>query len=212
MLAIACLFGLSVLLDGGQAMQERTLEYVTATQNDQLYLPEEDNTDYTWGLPDATPQSTAARRSLNGVLEIRGIRNNNPGNIVRSSNRRWHNRVPFAQSTDRKFEQFNAMEDGMAALIRLIYDYKFNWGDPTIKTMSVRYCPEAPGSDNWAREVSGFSGIPINEDYDWTLDNVENLVKGIITLECGHAAWDQVSWYFDDAFMKYRVADSSLVL
>lgn len=57
---------------------------------------------------------------LNRTDLPRGLRNNNPGNLVRSNNA-WKGKIPYNQSTDSRFEQFIELRYGIRALMRDIY-------------------------------------------------------------------------------------------
>lgn len=74
---------------------------------------------------------------------VRGLRNNNPGNLVRTSSA-WQGKVPFPQSKDVKFEQFTAVKFGIRAMLKdLIHD--INNGKNTVNKLINEY---APSSEN----------------------------------------------------------------
>jgi hypothetical protein len=55
---------------------------------------------------------------------VRGLRNNNPGNLIRTKDA-WKGKIPFEQSKDTKFEQCTALKFGIRAMFRdLINDIK----------------------------------------------------------------------------------------
>ena len=56
------------------------------------------------------------------MAETRGIRNNNPFNIKRSSSR-WLGKVPFKDSSDQVFEQFTDIDYGLRAGFILLRNY-----------------------------------------------------------------------------------------
>ena len=81
---------------------------------------------------------------------IRGIKNNNPGNI-RVGETAWQGKVPLSQNTDRnsktgkmEFEQFISVEYGLRALMKNAYTW-IKRGDNTIRKLISRW---APPSDN----------------------------------------------------------------
>ena len=55
-------------------------------------------------------------------MATRGVRNNNPLNIVRSKSD-WEGKVPFSESTDKTFEQFISMPYGWRATCKQISKY-----------------------------------------------------------------------------------------
>lgn len=69
----------------------------------------------------------------------RGIRNNNPGNIIQSKSS-WHGKLPKRLNKDRKFEMFIAPEYGVRAMIKLLYNY-INKGHNTVEKIVRRYAP-----------------------------------------------------------------------
>ena len=80
----------------------------------------------------------------------RGIRNNNPFNIVRSSSR-WLGKV---DSTDKKFEQFSNMEYGVRAGVLLLRNYIRKSRDSvsrvpinTLSRIINRFAPCSDGND-----------------------------------------------------------------
>lgn len=76
---------------------------------------------------------------LNNAALPRGLRNNNPGNLVRSSIA-WQGKVPHSQSRDTRFEQFTELRWGIRALmLDLIND--FNEGKRTVKSLISEFAP-----------------------------------------------------------------------
>ncbi|MGL2964651.1 hypothetical protein ACSVH2_12585 [Flavobacterium sp. RSB2_4_14] len=71
---------------------------------------------------------------------VRGLRNNNPGNLVRTKIA-WQGKLPASQNTDTKFEQFKNLEYGiMAQLKDLIHD--INKGKNTVRALISEYAPD----------------------------------------------------------------------
>lgn len=80
------------------------------------------------------------------MKQIRGIRNNNPGNIRRGSS--WKGLVPFLVDPsnnqryyDKQFCQFESMELGVRALIVLLRTYYYKHKLRTIEKIILRYAP-----------------------------------------------------------------------
>lgn len=68
----------------------------------------------------------------------RGLRNNNPGNIRRSSARYKGEVHP---SRDKEFKEFQSMAYGYRAMFVLLDTYRKRYGLNTIRTMLMRYAP-----------------------------------------------------------------------
>lgn len=68
----------------------------------------------------------------------RGLRNNNPGNIRRSSARYKGEVHP---SRDEEFKEFQSMAYGYRAMFVLLDTYRKRYGLNTIRTMLMRYAP-----------------------------------------------------------------------
>lgn len=69
----------------------------------------------------------------------RGIRNNNPGNIIQSKSK-WHGKLSKDQNKDRRFEMFIAPEYGVRAMIKLFQNY-MGKGFNTVEKIVNRYAP-----------------------------------------------------------------------
>ena len=94
---------------------------------------------------------------------IRGIRNNNPFNIKRSSSR-WLGKVPFKDSTDPVFEQFTDIDYGLRAGFILLRNY-IKRGDNTYRKIITRF---APSSEN---DVDSYLSY-LSDDFNWNPDCV----------------------------------------
>ncbi len=76
---------------------------------------------------------------LNNPNVTLGIRNNNPGNLRRTSIN-WNGKIPHELSSDASFEQFYRMEDGVRAMMRDLYnDYKK--GKKSVTALISEYAP-----------------------------------------------------------------------
>lgn len=71
----------------------------------------------------------------------RGIRNNNPFNIKRSASR-WLGKVPFSDSSDETFEQFDSIDHGLRAGMKLLCRYIQNYRLFTLRAIISRFCPD----------------------------------------------------------------------
>lgn len=83
----------------------------------------------------------------------RGIRNNNPGNIRRSSSK-WQGKVPHSQSTDKEFEQFTSMAYGVRAMARLIHTYITKYKVQNLEEVVLKYAPSVENNtESYIRAV-----------------------------------------------------------
>jgi hypothetical protein len=92
-------------------------------------------------LPPGFRNWNGGARYLSGT--VRGIRNNNPGNIRRRPTA-WKGKVPFARSPDSSFEVFTAPVYGVRAMARLLRNY-IDDGYNTVEKIVGKY---APGNEN----------------------------------------------------------------
>lgn len=115
----------------------------------------------------------------------RGIRNNNPGNIVRSKTA-WPGKIPHSDSTDARFEQFEKWEYGVAALIRLLRAYVEKHNRKTIRQIMSRYAPAHENDTHgYVAWISRQTGIGPDAVFPWAKQNVRALVAAIIKQETG---------------------------
>lgn len=81
---------------------------------------------------------------------VRGIRNNNPGNVVRSDIP-WKGKVPKNQSKDGRFEMFIAPEYGVRAMIKDL-KHDIEKGNNTVPKLIREYSP--PFENNTEKYIS----------------------------------------------------------
>jgi len=110
---------------------------------------------------------------MGGVVhgETRGIKNNNPGNIVKN-NIQWKG----CTGNDGKFVKFINAEYGIRAMARNLKTYQNKYGLNTIETILNRWAPN--NENNTSKYVSFVSqkmGIKSNQKLD--LNNNEQLYK-----------------------------------
>lgn len=117
-----------------------------------------------------------------------GIRNNNPGNLIRTSNK-WVGKIAFDKSTDKKFEQFTSLEYGVRAMILdLIND--INKGKNTVRKLISEY---APAFENNTMAYINSVASSLNVSPDFQLKVIDSglillLSKAIIKVENGKDA------------------------
>jgi hypothetical protein len=92
---------------------------------------------------------------------VRGLRNNNPGNLIRTANA-WQGKLSYKDSKDEKFEQFIDIKHGVRAMIKdLIND--ISKGKNTVKKLIYEYAP--PNENNTQMYINSVSkSIGIKED------------------------------------------------
>lgn len=87
----------------------------------------------------------------------RGLRNNNPGNIILSSTT-YQGEV---KSTDSAFKQFKSMAYGYRAMFVLLHTYQRKYRLNTIVAMISRYAPAVENdTDGYIKAVAEWSGVP----------------------------------------------------
>jgi hypothetical protein len=119
--------------------------------------------------------------------KVRGLRNNNPGNLVRTSNA-WQGKIPYPQSKDTQFEQFENILFGLRAMFKdLIND--INKGKNTVKKLIYEYAP--PNENNTEKYIQSVcNSIGVSPNQEIKSINNEFLVllgRAIIKVELGNS-------------------------
>lgn len=134
------------------------------------------------------PKADKKQKSYLGQSKIRGVRNNNPGNIRYSPTNAWLGKVPISQNTDGSFEQFVEWRYGVLALIKLLSKYIVQYG--TISKMISVY---APNSENntvaYINAVSSETGYPSNQVLTVNKETLKRLTLSIAKHELGSAEY-----------------------
>lgn len=128
-------------------------------------------------IPGITEAQTGQTQQMTNLP--RGLRNNNPGNIIDG---------PFAKSlpgytgSDGKFAKFASLDDGNEAMNRLLQSY----GNRGINTPNAIINRWAPPSDNnptnvYAANVAKALGVDPNAQIDLTNPDILSKVRGAIT-------------------------------
>lgn len=111
----------------------------------------------------------------------RGLRNNNPGNIRRSSTH-WLGLSHF--QNDSQFCQFEKMEFGVRALLVLLRTYYNKHHCNTIKKVISRFAPSSENNtENYIKFVCSFVALP--PDIKLSLSATLELALPIMRYECG---------------------------
>ncbi|MFH6942409.1 hypothetical protein [Flavobacterium sp. FlaQc-50] len=118
---------------------------------------------------------------------VRGLRNNNPGNLVRTPDA-WQGKIPFPQSKDARFEQFTSLKWGLRAMLKdLIHD--INKGKNTVTKLINEYAPKSE-NNTAAYILRVCKSIGVKPDDKITAINNEFLtllVRAILKVELGGA-------------------------
>ena len=110
----------------------------------------------------------------------RGIRNNNPGNIRKSSTK-WQGLA--AKQTDPAFFVFSAPEYGLRAIGRILQTYQSAHGLRTIRGVITRWAP--PSENNTAayiKDVSDRVGASPDAPLDFRKKSVQVAMMAAITM------------------------------
>jgi hypothetical protein len=116
---------------------------------------------------------------------IRGLRNNNPGNLKRSKNA-WQGKLPYPQSKDLTFEQFIDLKSGIRAMLKdLIHD--INKGKNTVHALISEYAPASENNTKaYIKNVCATLGIkPLDKLTKINSAFMLQLVRSILKVELG---------------------------
>lgn len=117
------------------------------------------------------------------ISKARGIRNNNPGNLVKT-NDPWKGKVPHTQNTDSRFEQFISPEWGIRAMFIDIRGDITKKGQNTVRKLITSYAPQF--ENNTAAYIAVVSkAIGKSADSLLTANDYLPLIKAIIKHENG---------------------------
>lgn len=117
------------------------------------------------------------------MSQIRGIRNNNPGNIRRTSDQ-WIG-MSADQSSDPVFVVFDTPQYGIRALARVLRSY-YDQGLTTVRAMITRWAPPSENdTDAYVAAVANYSGLSADVPIDSIDLALPLLVPAIIMHENG---------------------------
>ena len=114
----------------------------------------------------------------------RGIRNNNPGNLV-MTNIAWQGKIPNNLNTDKHFEQFTDVKFGIRAMLRDLTN-DIDKGKNTVRKLITEY---APPSENDTQKYIEVISQAVGLDPDQTIKIVNAkfylvIARAIIKHEC----------------------------
>lgn len=122
---------------------------------------------------------------LNNKTVARGLRNNNPGNLIRTSIA-WQGKIPHTKNTDSNFEQFENVHFGLRAMLKdLIND--INKGKNTVKLLITEYAPPSENDTKaYIESVARTLGVtPTQKLTQVNSKFLLNLVRAILKVELG---------------------------
>ncbi len=98
----------------------------------------------------------------NSNAKTRGIRNNNPGNLIKTNNN-WKGKVDLSQNTDSRFEQFISVEYGIRAMMKNLISW-YKRGYNTIDSIINKWAPAFENNtERYIAFVSNKTGIPAKQ-------------------------------------------------
>lgn len=117
---------------------------------------------------------------------VRGIRNNNPGNIEYNAATNWQGQL----GSDGRFVKFDTMENGVRALARVLMTYRDRYGLNTVRKIITRYAPSHENDTGaYVRSVARFMGVTEDQVIDTRMaSRMFPLIRGIIRHEVGIVA------------------------
>lgn len=109
---------------------------------------------------------------LNDLTKVRGLRNNNPGNLIKTAID-WQGKI--TKSADAKFEQFQNLTFGIRACLKdIIHD--INKGKNTVRKLISEYAPPNENNTN-AYIASVASSLGVGADSVLKSINASFLLK-----------------------------------
>lgn len=129
------------------------------------------------------------------IIETRGVRNKNPGNIDYSAANDWKGQLPPDPAIEKRFARFDTAENGIRALGKLLLTYQRKHGLKTVKAIIGRWAPSVENDTAaYVRAVEENTGTQSGAEVDLTQPAVmSGFVKAIIQHEnAGYAYPDAV--------------------
>lgn len=121
-------------------------------------------------------------------MKPRGIRNNNPGNLV-STNEPWQGQ----DGADGRFCIFDSPESGIRAMARVLIAYQKKHNLRTVGDMIHRYAPPHENkTDCYAESVAAALGVEVDAAIDVTkYETMLPMVERMITIENGQQPYEK---------------------
>ena len=126
-------------------------------------------------------------KSFLGQSSVRGLRNNNPGNL-RRTNEKWQGKVPFSQSTDNEFEQFITVAWGLRAMYKNMITHIGRGKNTISKLISVYAPPNENDTQAYVNQVAQSVGISATATLTANSETIIKLAKAMVRVELGAPA------------------------
>ncbi len=125
----------------------------------------------------------------------RGIRNNNPGNIRRTSETWQGQKTP---GNDASFIEFETPVYGLRALMRVLLVYRLRYGLDSVESIINRFAPpHENATDHYIHAVSKALGVKRTDFIDvHDSKTMMTLARAIVNHENGRPEFfDRTEWY-----------------
>lgn len=117
-----------------------------------------------------------------------GIRQNNPGNIIKTGSR-WKGEVPNNQT---RFKEFATAQDGIGALVNNLKTNYFSKGYNTLEKIVKRWTETQKDWPDYIKNLSTATGLKATEKFDFNKlkpHQLVGLVKAMIKQENGYVPY-----------------------
>lgn len=142
------------------------------------------------------------RKSFLGRTDLaRGLRNNNPGNLVLTEPQQgWMGSIDRPNNTDGTFEQFLFYVYGLRAMLKLMRNKMKVEGQNTIRRLITTWAPPSENAtEAYIAQVADATGIPQNQPIDINdRERLYALARSIELFENGQTVMSRTD--FDQAF------------
>jgi len=117
----------------------------------------------------------------------RGLRNNNPGNLV-ITGIAWQGKIPVSQNTDGQFEQFTSLQYGIRAMaMDIINDVRNN--NYSLTQLIHEYAPPFENNtQSYINQVAAATGINPNAPLQLSTDSLQSILYAMMKIENGPQA------------------------
>jgi hypothetical protein len=126
--------------------------------------------------------------------KLRGLRNNNPFNIMFDPKIKWVGQVGKEVTAPFRLIIFDSVENGIRAVAKDVAGDYLKDGKHTIKALISEYAPPSDGNNTSAyiEYVSRVTGIPANEPFEMSDDILTKILLAIGTQESGSLTWQLI--------------------
>ena len=142
---------------------------------------------------------------MKGTKRVRGLRNCNPLNIIKTKNTVWLGQIHT--DIEQTFCQFSEMVYGCRAALKLLRTYYTKYDCTTLRRIISRWAPETENNVlAYVRNVSRMTGIgattPLPPMKQETREIWVNIVLAMATVECGldHNGQEELLPVIEDAW------------